>query len=234
MPLGFALDMNYVLLVMLPTLVLSGLAQLFVRNAYSRWSQQRNSSGMTGLQVAQQIFQRTNVRALDIEGTPGELSDHYDPGKNVVRLSQNVATIPSVAAMAIVAHELGHVQQHQENSVLISMRNFLVPAVRFSPTIGYMLIVLGLIMQVTGMIYLGIALFGLMVVFMILTLPVEIDASRRGLALLRTAGLMQSDDDRSGSRQVLTAAAMTYLAAAITAVLQLLYYLMLANRSNRD
>ncbi|HLU09120.1 MAG TPA: zinc metallopeptidase [Oceanobacillus sp.] len=228
---GLGFDPNYLLFVFVPTLLLSLAAQLFVQSAYSKWSKTRNSTGVSGIQVAQRIFNSTNVRPIPLEGIPGQLTDHYDPQHNVVRLSQGIATMPSVAAMAVVAHELGHVQQHQENSVLITMRNFLVPAVRFSPTIGYLMIIIGLWLQITELAWLGILLFGLMVVFMILTLPVEIDASRRGLALLEASGLMVTEEDRSGSRQVLTAAALTYFAAAITAVLQLLYFISLASRS---
>jgi len=224
-------DPNYLLLVFLPTLILSLAAQLFVQSAYSKWSKARNGAGLSGVQVAERIFRSTNVRPLPLEGAPGQLTDHYDPQGNVVRLSEGIATVPSVASMAVVAHELGHVQQHQENSVLITMRNFLVPAVRFSPTVGYLMIILGLWLQITELAWLGIIIFGLMVVFMILTLPVEVDASRRGLALLQASGLMVTEEDRGGARQVLTAAALTYFAAAITAVLQLLYFISLASRS---
>jgi Zn-dependent membrane protease YugP len=223
-------DPNYLLFVFVPTLILSLAAQLFVRSAYNKWSQARNAAGLSGVQVAQRIFNSTNVRPLPLEGTPGELTDHYDPQQNVVRLSEGIATVPSVASMAVVAHELGHVQQHQENSLLIAMRNFLVPAVRFSPTIGYLMIILGLWLRLTELAWLGIIIFGLMVVFMILTLPVEIDASRRGMALLQSSSLLVTEEDRSGARQVLTAAALTYFAAAITAVLQLLYFISLASR----
>lgn len=221
-------DTNYLVLVMIPTLILSLGAQLFVRSAYAKWSNRRNTLGLTGVQVAEQIFNKTNVRAIPLEGTPGQLTDHFDPGKNVVRLSEGIATTPSIAAMAVVAHELGHVQQYQEKSVLIAARSFLVPAVRFSPTISYMMIIAGLIFNFAGLIWVGIAFFGLAVVFAILTLPVEFDASRRGLILLRESGLLVNPEDANGSRGVLTAAAMTYIAAAITAVLQLVYYITLA------
>jgi len=225
-------DVNYLIWVALPTLVLSLLAQAFVSSAYNKWSKVRNSSGISGVEVAERIFRSTDVQRLPLEATPGQLSDHYDPTAGVVRLSKGIASTPSVAAMAVVAHELGHVQQHQERSVLIQMRQILVPGVRFAPQIGYMMIFAGLLLNFTGLMYVGIALFGVMVVFMILTLPVEIDASLRGLKLLRQAGLMTAPEDSSGARQVLTAAAMTYVAAAITAVLQLLYYLSLAQRRN--
>lgn len=220
-------DMGYLLWVFVPSLVLSGLAQLFVSSAYNKWGNTRNTMGLTGLDVARQIMSRTNVSGVQIEGTPGKLTDHYDPRDNTIRISQSNATVPSVAGMAIVAHELGHAQQHQEGSLLIQARNFLVPAVQFSPTIGYLMIIMGLMLNLTGLFQLGILLFGVMVVFMILTLPVEIDASRRGMKLLRESGVMASEQDASGARQMLTAAALTYFAAAIGAVLQLLYFMSL-------
>ncbi|MFN8374623.1 MAG: zinc metallopeptidase [Anaerolineae bacterium] len=226
----FIFDANYLLFVFLPTLVLSLAAQFFVQAAFSKWSQVRNGAGVTGVQVAEQIMRSAGLGGVRLEGVPGTMSDHYDPQAGVVRLSQDVATRPSVAAMAIVAHEFGHVQQHQQNSVLITMRNFLVPAMRFSPMVGYGLIMIGLLMRLTNLIYLGALFFGVVVIFMLLTLPVEIDASRRGLALLRETGLMVMPEDASGAQQVLTAAALTYVAAFVTALLQLLYYLSLAQR----
>ncbi|MCA9910946.1 MAG: zinc metallopeptidase [Anaerolineae bacterium] len=223
-------DMGYLLWVFIPSLILSGLAQLFVSSAYNKWGNTRNTLGLTGLDVARQIMSRTNVNGVQIEGIQGKLTDHYDPRDNTIRISQSNATVPSVAGMAVVAHELGHAQQHQEGSLLIQARNFLVPAVQFSPTIGYLMIIMGLMLNLTGLFQLGILLFGVMVVFMILTLPVEIDASRRGMILLRESGVMASEQDASGARQMLTAAALTYFAAAIGAVLQLLYFMSLGNR----
>ncbi|MFQ5921240.1 MAG: zinc metallopeptidase [Anaerolineales bacterium] len=171
-----------------------------------------------------------NRSTIVFEPVPGALSDHYDPRSHTVRLSEGVASKKSVAAMAIVAHELGHAQQHESNSVLISMRNVLVPAVSFSPQIAYILILIGFFFNLVGAIWLGILFYGLMVVFSVLTLPVEIDASRRGIRLLREAGLMQVEEDEQGARNVLTAAATTYIAAAVTAVLTLLYYITIARR----
>jgi Zn-dependent membrane protease YugP len=145
-------------------------------------------------------------------------------------MSQEVATVPSVAAMAVVAHELGHAQQHQQRSILISMRNFLVPAMKISPMVSYLLIFVGFLLNIAGLIELGILFYAVVVVFMVLTLPVEFDASRRGLKMLSETGLMKTPDDTSGSRSVLRAAALTYVAAAVTAILNLLYYISLANR----
>ena len=223
----FIFDPNYLLFVLLPTL--SFLAQMYVRSAYNKWSNIRNSYNLTGADVAERLIRNAGLN-VGLESIAGQMTDHYDPGSKVVRLSQGVATKPSVASMAIVAHEFGHVQQHQQNSVLIQMRNFLVPAVQFSPMVSYGLILIGLLMNLMDLVWLGILFFGVVVIFMLLTLPVEIDASMRGLRLLRETGLMATADDVSGSRQVLTAAAMTYVAAFVTALLQLLYYITIAQR----
>jgi Zn-dependent membrane protease YugP len=238
-------DPNYLLFVMLPALLLSFGAQMLVRNAYSKWSQIRNSAGLTGAQVAQHIIRRAGLgqtaltgpgrqyagaSGISLQRTAGQLTDHYDPRTHTVRLSDAVANQPSVVAMAVAAHELGHAQQHEQNSILIQMRSFLIPAVQISPMISYGLIFIGLIFGAMQLFWLGILFFAVVVAFTVLTLPVEIDASRRGLRLLTETGLLQTQDDESGSRQVLTAAALTYVAAAVTAVLQLLYYVSLAQR----
>ncbi len=226
------------LLVFIVSIVLSTAAQLYIRSAYGKWSKVRNSIGLTGLQVGQRIITQTDLGAkLALQGKPvqffgigGTLTDHYDPGKNTVGLSQGIATANSVAAMAVVAHELGHAEQDANNSILMSARNFLVPAVTISPMISYILIFVGLIFNFPALFNLGILFFGVMVVFALLTLPVEIDASRRALKLLRQTGIMQTEDDERGARKVLTAAASTYVAAAVTAILQLLYYISIGRR----
>jgi len=171
-----------------------------------------------------------NTSQIEFQYASGNLTDHYDPRTNTVRLSDGVAKRHSVAAMAIVAHELGHAQQHENNSFLITMRNFLVPAVSLSPRIAYFLIIIGLIFNLAGAFWLGVIFYGLMVLFSIVTLPVEFDASRRGRKLLREAGLMVSEQDETGSQRVLMAAASTYIAAAVSAVLQLLYYISIGRR----
>jgi Zn-dependent membrane protease YugP len=245
----FYIDPVYLLL-MIVTLVISGAAQFFVTSAYKKWSGVRNSLNMTGVQVGQAIVDRTPLgdfvnapKAVQAAGqaglagstirfqrAAGQLTDHYDPRTHSVSLSDGVANQSSVAAMAIVAHELGHAQQHEQSSALIAMRNFLVPAIQFSPQVAYIMIFLGFLLRSSGLITLGALVYGLMVLFTLITLPVEIDASRRALALLREANLIHDENDAGGARQVLTAAAMTYVAAAVTAVLTLLYYLSLANR----
>ncbi len=170
---------------------------------------------------------------IKLARVPGQMTDHYDPRSRTVRMSDGVATRPSVAAMAIVAHELGHAQQHENHSPLITLRSLLVPAVNFSSPLAYICILFGFLFNLAGLVTLGLLFYGVMVVFTLVTLPVEFDASRRGLQLLDQAGLMRSEADRQGARQVLRAAAMTYVAAAVTAILTLLYYLRLAGRGRR-
>ena len=174
-----------------------------------------------------------SVSHIKLARTPGQMTDHYDPRSHTVRMSDGVATRPSVAAMAIVAHELGHAQQHESKSFLITMRNLLVPAVNFASPLAYVCIFFGFLFNLAGLVALGIFFYAVMVLFTFVTLPVEFDASRRGLQLLDQSGLMRADTDRQGSRQVLRAAALTYVAAAVTAVLNLLYYLRLAGRGRR-
>jgi Zn-dependent membrane protease YugP len=226
----FYIDPTYFWYVLIPTLLISIGVQIYLRSAFSKWSGVKNSQGMVGPQVAQQLFSRTSLQPIRVERIRGTMTDHFDPGANVVRLSDPVATKPSVASMAVTAHELGHVQQYQTGSALIKARGFLLPALQFSPTISYISILFGLWFNMTGLLWLGILFFALMVLFSVLTLPVEIDASRRGTRLLQEAGLMQNEADAKGSRAVLTAAALTYLAAAVTSILQLLYYISVANR----
>jgi uncharacterized protein len=222
-------DTSYLMMVFIPTLILSGLAQMWVSSAYNKWKQVPNSSGSTGPETAQNIIRYAGLN-VELEGVPQEMGDHYDPQTKIVRLSPSVAGTDSIASMAIVAHELGHAQQDKEHSPFMMARNFLVPAVQLSPSISYGLIIMGLMFNITGLAWLGVAFFGLTVLFMLLTLPVEIDASLRGLRLLESTGLMRTEQDRDGARQMLMAAAFTYIAAAITSILTLLYYISLVNR----
>jgi uncharacterized protein len=221
------------------TVVISGGAQLYIRSTYGKWSRIGNGARLSGGQVAQFLRERApfggqpGQRAISaIKVVPGDLSDHFDPRDRSLGLSARVAQEPSIASMAIAAHEVGHAQQHAEGSALMRIRGLLVPAASLGPTVAYGLIFMGFIFQVTGLILLGVAFFGIAVVFSVLTLPVEFGASRRALAMLGDAGLLTNEQDRAGARSMLTAAALTYVAATITSVLTLLYYLSLARRSS--
>lgn len=227
----FFIDPVYFWYIFIPTMVISAGVQIYLKSTFTKWSQVDNSRHLTGRQVAQGLFDQTSLNPIPLERVPNDLGDHFDPNANVVRLSPAVGERSSVASMAVAAHELGHVQQYQTGSGLIKMRSFLLPALQFSPTVSYIAIFFGLIFNMVNLIWIGIIFFGLMVLFSILTLPVEIDASRRALAMLNETGIAQTDEDRAGARKVLVAAALTYLAAAISSVLQLLYYISIAKRN---
>jgi Zn-dependent membrane protease YugP len=220
------------------TLVISGAAQLYIRSTYGRWSRVANGARLSGGQIAE--FLRERARFGDRPGrdaitaikiVPGNLSDHFDPRDRSLGLSPDVAQQPTIAAMAIAAHEVGHAQQHAEGSALMRLRGLLVPAATLGPNVAYLLIFAGLIFQLTGLITLGVLFFGIAVLFSVLTLPVEIGASRRALAMLESTGVITSPEEKRGAQSMLTAAALTYVAAAVTSVLTLLYYLTLARRS---
>ncbi len=224
------IDPVYLWYVFVPALLISIGVQIYLKSTIAKWSQVRNSPGLSGAEVANQLFSRTKLQPIPVEKVEGEMSDHFDPHHNVVRLSDTTAGKNSVAAMAIAAHELGHVQQYQTGSGLIGLRNFLLPALQFSPTISYISIFFGLWFNMANLLWVGIFFFALMVLFSVLTLPVEFDASRRALRLLDEAGLLASEKDKLGAKAVLTAAGLTYLAAAVTSILQLLYYISVAKR----
>ncbi len=228
-------DPIYIIAVLLPTLILSGLAQAWVRGAYQKWGNVPNSRRVTGQQTAQILMRDGGIQRVGLEMGQGELSDHYDPRAGVVRLSPNVATQPSVASMAIAAHEFGHVQQDQQKSPLMSLRAMLIPSATLGPQLGIGLIFAGLILNVTGLAVVGLILFAGATVFTVVTLPVELDASRRAMSLLRDTGLIANEQDAAGAKAVLRAAAFTYVAAVATSLLTLLYYAMLVFGSrNRD
>ncbi len=176
---GLYLDPLYVVLFIV-TLVISGGAQLYIRSTFAKWNAIANSAGLTGAQVGEQLVTRASfggasgpATGISFKVVPGDLSDHFDPRTRQVGLSSEVASRNSVAAMAVTAHEVGHAQQHAEGTVAMRARAFLVPAVTFSPMLSYLLIFLGLIFNLTGLFWLGIVFFALMVVFSVLTLPVE-------------------------------------------------------------
>lgn len=232
----FYLDPLYLALFVV-TLVISGGSQLYIKKTFAQWNAVPNGQRLSGLQVGQALVERirfgnaqgaaTGIRFKEV---PGDLSDHFDPRTKEIGLSAVVGRGGSVAAMAVTAHEVGHAQQHAEGTIAMKARSFLVPALQFSPTLSYLCILFGLILNIGGLFYLGILFFGLMVLFTILTLPVELGASRRAIAMLKEGRLLSNPQEEAGVKAVLRAAALTYVAAAVTSVLTLLYYLSIANR----
>lgn len=221
------------LIYMLPALLLSLVIQFYVNSRYNKWSRVQNRSGLSGIQVAQRLSDRMGLYDLRLKGTPGKLTDHYDPRKNVLSLSQDIAQGSSVAAMAITAHELGHAQQDQEEYFPMKLRSAMVPVVNIGTTVGWIFILLGLLLEFGNLAWLGVFAFSAGAVFSIATLPVELNASRRAKQLLQTSGLITSEQEKRGVKQVLNAAALTYVAAIATSVMQLLYFVSLVGGMNR-
>lgn len=218
---------------MIPALALMGFASWYVRHSYSKWSQVRATSGLTGAQAAQRLISTGNLYGVQVQGTAGQLTDHYDPRNKTLFLSQGVANSPSVAAVAISAHELGHALQDAEDYFPMRVRTMLVPAVNIGSNLGWILIMIGLVLQQVNIAWIGVAVFSAGALFALATLPVEFNASARAKELLSATGIVQTEEERRGVNQVLNAAALTYVAGLITAVLQLLYYVFLVGGLGR-
>jgi Zn-dependent membrane protease YugP len=214
---------------MLPALALAFFAQMKVRSAYSTYTKVANSRNLTGLDAARIILPNEGLNGVQVEGTPGELTDHYDPRSKKLRLSAGVAQQPSVAALAIVAHEIGHALQDAHGYAPLKLRGAIVPAVTVSSWVAPVLFFIGFLLGLTQLAWLGIIFFGMSVVFALITLPVEFDASRRALKLLETYQLADGRE-LQGARSVLQAAALTYVAALAQTLLTLLYYVSILGR----
>jgi len=218
----------------LPALLLAFWAQMRVRSAYSKYLRVPNQRGITGLQAAQTMLSSHGLGHVSVEGTPGELTDHYDPRSKTLRLSQGVANSRSLAALSIVAHEVGHAVQDQTGYAPLKLRSGIVPMVTVSSYVGPVLFMIGLMFQTTGLAWAGLILFSASAFFAVLTLPVEMNASKRALLMLRTDGLVVQGTEEAAARQVLNAAALTYVAALMQVLSTLLYYVfLLTGRSSR-
>ena len=231
-------DINYLLCVALPSIILMGLASWYVRSSFSKWSQIRATSGLTGTQAAQRLISTGNLYGVQVQGTQGQLSDHYDPRDKTLYLSSNVANSPSVASVAVAAHELGHAMQDADEYFPMKVRSFLVPMVNIGSNLGWILIMVGLVLFRASNLGISIAWLGVLffaggALFALATLPVELNASARAKELLSQTGIIQTDEERRGVNQVLNAAALTYVAGLLTAVMQLLYYVFLVGGMGR-
>ena len=229
----FFMDPTY-LCFMIPAFVLMGVTSWYVRSSYQKWSKVRVSSGLSGAQAAERLISSGGLYGVRIASTPGELSDHYDPRDKTLYLSQGVYQAPSVAAVAIAAHELGHAQQDAEGYGPMRLRSFLVPAVNIGSNLGWILIMVGLLLRITELAWLGVIVFSAGAVFALATLPVELNASSRAKELLYTTGIIRTEEERLGVNRVLNAAALTYVAGLITAILQLLYFVSLVGGRRRN
>lgn len=211
------------LIFMLPAFILMMLAQWYVSSTYGRWSKVPNRSGLNGVEVARRLIDHGGLD-VSVEEVRGNLTDHYDPREKVLRLSAGVAQTSSVASVAIAAHELGHALQDREDYFPLRLRAALVPAVNIGSFLGWILLMLGIFLNAAGLAWLGVFVFAGGAIFALATLPVELNASARARQLLTTAGIITDEQERGGVNNVLNAAALTYVAALFTAILQLLYF----------
>jgi Zn-dependent membrane protease YugP len=226
-------DFGLYLAFLIPPLILGFVIQARLRSTVSKQMQVAVANGLSGRQVAQMILERNGLQDVPVGPSPGgPLSDHYDPRKRSVHLSEPVFAGDSVASVAIAAHEVGHALQHHAGYGFFKVRSAMWPAVAFASNAWFFLLILGAFMGALGLIQLAVILFAVVVLFQLVTLPVEFDASRRAMAQLKSLGLVTTAE-QGGAKQVLNAAALTYVAAALAALSQLAYYalIFLGNRS---
>ena len=223
----YTLDTTY-LYYALPGLILAIIAQILMTIRYNKYSKVSSGSNLTGLDAAKLIRDNENY-PVDINRIPGKLSDNFHPKKNIVNISSDNANSDSVANIAVVAHEFGHVQQKFSASLLFKLRTIMVPVVNIGSNLGYVLFFVGLLFSAFNLAELGLILFASTTVFALVTLPVEFDASRRGMNLIQKYNLIEKNK-KSGARKVLSAAALTYIASFVTSFTNLLYYASILNR----
>ena len=226
----FYYDSTYILV--LAALALSLIAQGMVSSAYKKYDKIQTRKGLPAARVADEILRQNGNQAVSVRPVPGTLTDHYDPRNDTLSLSEGVYNSASIAAVGIAAHEAGHAMQKQEGYGPLALRSLLVPVVNIGSNLGLPIVILGLVMSFRPLITIGIVLFGLVVAFTLITLPVEFDASRRAVRMLSSGGYVDKDEE-AGVRAVLRAAAMTYVAAALGAVLQLARLILLSRGSSR-
>lgn len=215
------------LIFIIPAFILSLYAQFKVKSTFNKYSQIRSARGITGAEVASTILRRNGMGGrVNVEAVRGSLSDHYDPMSHTVRLSETVYGKNSIAAIGVAAHEVGHAIQHNQQYGPLELRHKIVPVSNFASSASFPILLVGLFMNSMDLVFVGIVLFSLVVLFHVVTLPVEMNASRRALAQLSEGGLV-SAEELPMVRKVLGAAALTYLAAALMAVANLLYYLLI-------
>ena len=227
-------DPTYILVVI--GAVICMIASARVKGTFNKYSQLRSMSGMNGAQVAQRVLQAAGIYDVQVRHVSGSLTDHYDPRTKTVNLSDPVYNATSVAALGVAAHECGHAIQHAKSYAPLSIRSALVPIANFGSMLAWPVILIGLFFNTrsSGLIIdIGILLFSAPVLFQLVTLPVEFDASRRALVMLRTQGIL-ADDELKYTRRVLKSAALTYVASAAAAILQLLRIILITNGRRRD
>lgn len=226
----FFMDYWYFILVV-PALLIAAGAQIKVKSTFNKYSQIGTASGMSGREACIEI-QKRNGLSLPIETIAGSMTDHYDPRSNVIRLSQTVGPAQSIAAIGVAAHETGHAIQYEQGYGPIKVRAAILPATKVASTISPYLVLAGILFSMEYLAYIGIAFFGMAVLFQLITLPVEFDASHRAIQALEDQGIL-TQEELSGARKVLSAAAMTYVAALLVSLMSFIRLLLLVNNRGR-
>lgn len=224
---------DWTMLLVLPGLLLGMWAQARVKSAFDKYSRVRSRQGLTAEEVSRRLLDRSGNNGVTITGTAGSLTDHYDPSSNTLRLSQTVLGNASIAAIGVAAHECGHAMQQHEGYAPLKLRSAIVPVVNIGSNLYFPIFMAGILFSWEPLIYVGILCFALSLVFSLVTLPVEFDASKRAVAMLESGGYL-AQDELEGARKVLNAAAMTYVAAVVSSLLQLLRLLLIARSRSDD
>lgn len=227
----YYIDPTY--LILIPAILISAWAQFKVSSTFNKYSTVRSINGYTGAQVARILLNDAGLQEVEIQQVPGRLSDHYDLRAKVLRLSSDVYGSTSVASIGVAAHEVGHAIQDKESYSALVFRNAIVPVVNFSSSLSWILFFIGILLSYSTLVTIGIILFSVVVLFQLVTLPVEFNASSRALKLLEARGILY-DKEVDGARKVLSAAALTYVAATLMAVLQLVRLIAISNRNSND
>ena len=227
----FGLYFDPTMILLLPAMLISFWAQMKINSAYSKYSRVRTTNGYTGMQVARMMLDEAGLFDVRIEMINTKLGDHYDPSSRVLRLSPEVYSEPTISSAGIAAHEVGHAIQHKEGYKALVIRNSIVPVVNFSSSLSWIIFLAGLLLGFKGLTTLGILLFSAAVVFQLITLPVEFNASNRALRVLQSRGILYGNEIK-GAERVLGAAAMTYVAATLMAISQLIRLIAISNRDD--
>lgn len=224
---------DWTMILMIPGLLLGLWAQMKVKSAFAKYQRVLSQSGYTAEGVARRLLNHSGCDMVSIQQTSGTLTDHYDPRGKLLRLSSGVYGSSSVAAIGVAAHECGHAMQHNENYGPLKLRSLLVPVVNLGSNLYFPIFLLGLVFSWEPLVYVGIACFGLTLLFALVSLPVEFNASSRAIKALREGGYL-GEQELKGAKAVLDAAALTYVASAISSLMQLLRLILIARRNDRD
>lgn len=226
---GFRFDST--ILILIPALIISAIAQIKISSTYKKFAAVNNQRGITGEQTALNILKQNGIYDVDVELTSGHLTDHYDPTRKKLRLSRDIFYGTSIAAVGIAAHEVGHAIQHNKSYSALTLRNKIFPLANLGSNLSWILFLMGLLLSFKPLLIIGIALFSLAVIFQLVTLPVEFDASNRAIKAITNMEILNGEETK-GAKSVLSAAALTYIAGTLMALAQLARLILLARRSD--